>query len=397
MPYNVIGKCESKIDNEYSEGKVCIGDNIIYFWKGKKYEILNISNYSYFENVKLKEEECPKGTKSCGIIDKDENKLCIETNLPCPINYISDKKSDTDYSSVIIGNKIFYYGNDNKKNTKIIKGFFADTDLYLNENSEENEIIDTNTIRDFLNDNQNLYRNNNLGYDPYKEEDINKKGKSYLRINYNEYIDLYDLRKKKEQQIFNYEINDNIVEPIHKNTKLITIMGLITFGLGLLIFIFYLINQCKAYRKGYSKLRKAFYVCGNILILILIITPLIFGCININKAKKGEDIDSNNFRTFKILNIIFVIIGFVLFAFSIIYIVLLFIKCEFKEEKVDNIKKETENNINNINISNSTNNKNNSTLSEQMNKTKQTEQNIQNIQVFETEANINNDNDEKKE
>ena len=342
MPYNVIGKCESKIDNEYSEGKVCIGDNIIYFWKGKKYEILNISNYSYFENVKLKEEECPKGTKSCGIIDKDENKLCIETNLPCPINYISDKKSDTDYSSVIIGNKNFYYGYDGKKNTKIIKGLVADTDLYLNENSEENEIIDTNTIRDFLNDNQNLYRNNNLGYDPYKEEDINKKGKSYLRINYNEYINLYDLRKRKEEQIFNHTMNTDIINPIHKKTKLISIMGLITCGLGLIIFTIYLIYQCYCYKRGYNDGEKGYYACGNIIFLALILTPLIFGCKNINKANKGEELDSNhNFNTFRLLNKVFVIIGFILFAFLIIYIILVPIKCKCKffKKRKDNEQK----------------------------------------------------------
>ena len=388
MPYNETGICERNTDDEYLEGKVCYGDNIIYFWKGKKYEILKISNYSYLKNVRLKEEECPKGTKNCGIIDKDDNKLCLETNMACPINYILENESDIDYSSTIIGNKTFYYGFDDKRNTKIIKGLVADTDLYLNENNEEKELIDTYTISGFLENNMNLYRKMNLGYDPYKEEDIDKKGKSYLRLNYNEYIDFRDLRKRKEQQIFNHKMNDDIINPIHKKTKLITIMGLITCGLGLIIFIIYLVYQYDYYKRGYNDGKKGYYACGNIIFLALILTPLIFGCININKANKGQKMDSNNnFNTFKTLNKIFVIIGFILFGFLIIYIILVPIKWKCLEKRTENVQKYVENNTTNNNI----NNNNNSTIKEQINKTNQTNQ------EFETDTDIKDDNNEKKE
>ena len=232
-----------------------------------------------------------------------------------------------------------------------------------------------------MDDNINLYRNINLGYDPYKEEDIDKRGKSYLKINYNEYVDIPDLRKRKKQQIFNHEMNDNIVNPIHKKTKLITIMGAITCGCGSFLYLLYLCYPYQSHYPGCTKFSIKFYICGNLIFLGLIITPLIFGCINIKKASKGEDMDSNNnFSYFKNINIVFIIIGFILVALLIIYLIQLQLKCEFNK----NIEKEKENN----------NNKTNSTLNEQMNRAKQINQNIK---VFETEANINNDNDDKKE
>ena len=42
---------------------------------------------TYYNDAKLKEEECPAGTKFCGIIDDNEIKLCISSDLNCPINY----------------------------------------------------------------------------------------------------------------------------------------------------------------------------------------------------------------------------------------------------------------------------------------------------------------------
>ena len=86
---------------------VCQIDNIIYFWKGKKYSSYLSDSYSYLDNVIFKDEKCPGGTKNCGIIDSNGNELCISSNLKCPINYISEKKLSKDYTSVLIGNKTF--------------------------------------------------------------------------------------------------------------------------------------------------------------------------------------------------------------------------------------------------------------------------------------------------
>ena len=75
------------------------------------------------------------------------------------------------------------------------------------------------------------------------------------------------------------------------------------------------------------------------------ITPLIFGCINISKAKDAQKLDINkNYSTFKNLNIAFVVIGFTLFLFLIVYIILVPIKFGFEEnlnEKVNNKISET--------------------------------------------------------
>ena len=152
------------------------GNNAIYLCKGKQYLPINTINYTYLENAFLKDEKCPdEKSKYCGIIDDDGNKLCINSKYECPINYISKNYTENS-SSVMIGHKTFYYGNDNTQNDrKIIAGLLADTDLYLNEDLNKTEILDTYTISGFLKDNKNLYKNINLEYDPYEEKDIYKK------------------------------------------------------------------------------------------------------------------------------------------------------------------------------------------------------------------------------
>ena len=112
-PYDEIGICKNRTNDRYEKGKVCHAYNTIYFWKGKKYNIIKSVNYTYLNDAILKDEECPFGKKNCGIIDSNEDQLCIRENLNCPINYISENKLNNDYNSVLIGNKTFYYGNVN--------------------------------------------------------------------------------------------------------------------------------------------------------------------------------------------------------------------------------------------------------------------------------------------
>ena len=135
-----IGYCSKKYDNNYEDGKFCYADNVIYFWKGKKYEIYKKEVFTYYKNAVSKDEECPPERKFCGYIDDQENKLCISSNSSCPINYISENKSNENlnYQTVIIGNKTFYYtfDEDISQNTKIIAGLVADSDLYLNYDNE---------------------------------------------------------------------------------------------------------------------------------------------------------------------------------------------------------------------------------------------------------------------
>ncbi len=334
-PYNEEGICEEKIDDEYMEGKICYADNEIYFWKGKKIHNVNISNFSYLNDIILKDEECPKGAKNCGIIDGNGNELCIKSNLKCPINYISENKLNNDFSPVLIGNKTFYYGYDDFKKRKIIAGLVADTDLLLNKDNDNENIIDNYTISGFLEDNQNLYKDVNLGYDPYKENNIDFKGKSYLRIFYNDNINLSLLRERKEEQISISRINKEIINIIRNKTKIISILGLISLFYLFLIFICIISYQCNYYKNGSDKGSKCCYFWGIIIFIGLIITPLIYSCNIISKVKYAKEKYGYNdiFSTFKILNMIFVILGFALTLFLIVYIILVPFKFCFKENK----------------------------------------------------------------
>ena len=73
------------------------------------------------------------------------------------------------------------------------------------------------------------------------------------------------------------------------------------------------------------------------------ITPLIFGCNNISKAKDAQNLIQNKkYSTFKNLNIAFIVIGFTLFLILIAYIILVPIKFGFKEkvnETINNTNK----------------------------------------------------------
>ena len=337
-PYNKIGSCQNKTNDEYEEGKICDAYNAIIFWKGKRYTNVKTNNYSYLDDsIILKDEDCPEGTKNCGIIDDNGNSLCIKLKFKCPINYISENKLSDDCSSFLLGNKTFYYGNDNTIKRKIIAGLIVDTDLLLNPDNDKKDIIDNYTISGLLEDNPNLYKDVNLGYDPYKTNNIDSKGNSYLRSFYNnQNINLTTIRESKNYLSFNHKMNKRALDSIHYKTKVITILGLIALGYLLLVFFIILYNQRSYYKSGwYGKCGKGYYACFIIIFISLMITPLIFGCINIKKANDAENIDMNkDYSTFKNLNIAFIVIGFSLFLFLIVYIVIVPIKCCF-EKKID--------------------------------------------------------------
>ena len=353
-PYNKIGTCKYKTNDEYEEGKVCYAYNIIYFWKGKKY-IKKDNYYSYiYDDIILKDEECSEGNKNCGIIDDNGNELCIKTYLNCPINYISENKLNNDSSLVLIGNKTFYYGNDNTTKRKIIAGLVVDTDLLLNKDDEQKDIIDNYTISGLLEDNKDLYKDVNLSYDPYTEENIDSKGSSYLRIFYNDQnVNLSSFRENKNYIFLNHKMNKRALDSIHYKTKIITILGLIALGYLLLVFFIILYKQYSYYKKGYygfNGCNKGFYACFIIIFIGLMITPLIFGCINIKKTKDAEILDPNkDYSNFKTFNMVFIIIGFSLFLYLIAYIVLVPIECCFNEpldrKPIKDISSATINNI----------------------------------------------------
>ena len=78
--YNEKGICRHKIKDEYEEGKICYANNAIYFWRGKLINKIKRNEYSYSVNAVLKDEECPKDKKYCGIIDNNGNKFVFNQN-----------------------------------------------------------------------------------------------------------------------------------------------------------------------------------------------------------------------------------------------------------------------------------------------------------------------------
>ena len=93
-----------------------------------------------------------------------------------------------------------------------------------------------------------------------------------------------------------------------------------------------------------------FYFILILLFFGLIVTPLVFGCINVGKARDGQNLNPNDeeYSIFKNLNLAFVIIGIALVLLLIAYMILVPFKFGFKEEsdvKVNNYINETNTNV----------------------------------------------------
>ena len=360
--YDKQGVCSRNEDDQYESEKVCYGNNIIYFWKGKKYQIEKVDSFenqrfTYLDNVVLKDENCSSDTKLCGILDGEGNKLCLPTNAECPPNVMSTTKLNTNnYYTSIIDNKTVYYAFDeNATNKKIITGLFVDTDIYINEEENENTIIlDTYTISGLLKENYLLYKDCKLGYDPYTIDNIDEKGKSYLKVRYStEKINLVNLRETQKQYNVDKTMNRKVIEPIRKKYK-IMIMGLFFYVFSF-IFSIYALNNYK-YKTNFNK--SDFCV---VIILVIFFSmsgiSLAIAFINLNKFNKAKKIDPKvNFNYIKILNLIFIISTCVLYF---LYLVLLLLIClDIKCKNLFNDNKVKENPQNNIttNDSNAYNN-----------------------------------------
>ena len=202
---------------------------------------------------------------------------------------------------------------------KIIGGLVADTDLYLNKDNNEKVLIDTDS--GFLADNNDLYKGINLGYDPYKDKNINNKGKSYLRIFYNNKVDLKKLRSNIYLYNSKYEINQAI-DQVREKTKYIMIFGLITYISFLLIIIF--LATCKDDDKA-AKASSLFII----LFIVFYIVSLVYVGININKFNKLEDIYEKADNLPRIINIII----FILYLVLLVYIIFFFIYLRFLRKK----------------------------------------------------------------
>ena len=82
------GRYTRNTKDNYSYEKYCLSDNVIYFWKGGKYEGKLIKNdHGYLNNAILKNEECPQNKKYCGILDDNGNKFMYKRLFKLPYKY----------------------------------------------------------------------------------------------------------------------------------------------------------------------------------------------------------------------------------------------------------------------------------------------------------------------
>ena len=319
IEYESQGICSVNNDDNYDANKACVGDNIIYFWKGKKYQIENVDafkkkNYTYLNDAKLKDEECPENTKYCGILDDEENKLCLPLNSECPTNIISiEKLNQSDYSTSIIGNKTIYYTYDkNAIKNKIIAGLYVDSDIYFNKEEDENNIVlDTYTISGLINDNYLLYRGVDLGYDPYEINNIDEKGKSYLKVAYNsKKPNFVSMRERHDQFIKNKAMNENVIKPIRRTLKFY-IIGIFFYIICFLFLICLILYK--------NNIKKYCFIGLLLISFIYSLISLIMACKNISRFNKAKKIDSiNNYHNAKKANIIFVILSILLYPVYIV-------------------------------------------------------------------------------
>ena len=153
-------------------------------------------------NVVLSNETCSYKMKMCGIIDEFGNKLCLPEEDECPLNYIEvipEVINTTNITEkyIIFDNKTILFSNK-KVEGKIIEGLYADSDLMLQYN-DGCQILDTDTISNFINGNKLLYRDSlENDYNPYKDINVDNKGKSYLKWCNGKGLDLNKLREKKK-------------------------------------------------------------------------------------------------------------------------------------------------------------------------------------------------------
>ena len=152
--------CSHVESDYYSSSFYCNADNLILNWKNY-YCTKTITKFNYLDNVVPSNEDCPYDTRSCGILDEYGNILCIRKKYPCPINYVTLNSSDRNYTykSYTIDGVTIYYTNEAVNDEKILVGFYVDSDLMINYNIEDCQIITTGKISELLNSHMNkLYR-----------------------------------------------------------------------------------------------------------------------------------------------------------------------------------------------------------------------------------------------
>ena len=305
------GKCDHESDDDYSASKSCHADNLILKWKSLSYRKTNNRRYTYINNVVSENEECRSKMKSCGFINSYKDKLCINSGDSCPINSIIKSENppinEIEYKKVKLNdNTIFYYTNQNETNGTIVEALYADSDLLIRYDTDC-EIIDTNTIKDFIEDNKIIYRG--LSYDPYKIDNINNRGNSYLKWCsplHGENVSISRIREI--YQVYKYNISINLevnkAEQYYKNVFkpcfITQIVGICLLVLTIIISILCFLNETISKNKM-TALYSFFFITS--------IVTFVFSIVNISKLEKRIDetvysLNKNNVYNFKVYNFI---------------------------------------------------------------------------------------------
>lgn len=318
------GECSRDTNDYYNFTKSCQADNLIYNWKGLYYDRINnteYKKYSYLKNAVTLNESCPEGTKMCGILDELGNKLCLPLEEKCPINYIKElnytPNDNYTYKYTEIGNKKIYYTNEAISTGKIVGGLFADSDLLINYKEGECEILDTGSISEFIYNNSKLYRDV-LNYNPYDDNNIDNKGKSYLKWcipGHGKNRDINTIKKVNLVYIFNTTTNRETIKPIKENIEHAFTFSLIGYIVllvyfGIFIFMFFSKNGidpnlCSCVGDGCFCFIFFFLILLLIDSLIFNILASIYSLDNNSYFSKGKDLNLNFIDSLITLNRIY--------------------------------------------------------------------------------------------
>ena len=274
-----ISKIEIVNKNELSNDLQSIdimGEDKINFWDGIGFKITRNTNYNYIKMSKLNNT-----SKLCGV-DNYNNKLYVNENDDCPINYI---KIDTippnvnfEYENIPLNNgKTLYYSNKNILFGKVLVNinvggiYGCGICYYLNDycvnevnfdvckyNVNTSSKIDSLSINDYIND-------NNLNFKDYEDKEIELFAETYSSLKKSfKYSNLNGLKNIKSLQMRYNFINLALLlisfiiivvlmcldyEYTNYCSIIFNIINLIILVIDLIILIQLLLEHKKFYRK----------------------------------------------------------------------------------------------------------------------------------------------------
>ena len=359
--------------------KSCNADNLIfnfeYYYFSKENATKDFTKYSYLQSAVTKNESCSEGKKFCGYLDDLGNKLCYDENEECPMNIITS--NETNYTYLEYFNKKIYYTkepDEEKDNHRVLGGFFVDTDLMINYNVDNGDCqnITTGKISTLLESHSNTLYRNSLKFNPYKEKNIDQRGKSYLKWcipghgkekNIDLIKDLFEVYK------FNLTTNKDSIKPIKTRyvasyfTSLPGHLGLIISWVFLLLLFNYKNNSSLSV--GFNSTKTLITYFGLIISLILIFIGSMLSITYNSEISKSDKMDLGQtiFSSLIRLNITYLTFVIILIIGIIVFFVYISItpKTIFevsKPEQSFNLM-EQENYKKNDDYSNSNNNYNN--------------------------------------